>query len=239
MALGAEGPKQIGDLRQDPADRVARPPPGLNRTRRPGRLALLHASTCRWRSAGMRERHHPSVADQRQTGHARRPLRFGASDCHMGSSCHAVRSVKPGHRAAIWTSRASRDRPSPRCGPCSRILWPRGDRRSRISGSHWRGSCLVLAKVATDLYPAHLQPRGGRALPRQSPGDGPAGADPGHMASSGSSSAAFRRAAGRGVRPQCSSGPTRRVALDTFRHMHGLSLRFHLDRQTGGAVPRD
>ncbi len=27
---------------------------------------------------------------------------------------------------------------------------------------------------------------------------------------------------------------TRRVALDTFRHMHGLSLRFHLDRQTGG-----
>ena len=26
----------------------------------------------------------------------------------------------------------------------------------------------------------------------------------------------------------------RRVALKTFRHLHGLSLRFHLDRQTGG-----
>ena len=26
----------------------------------------------------------------------------------------------------------------------------------------------------------------------------------------------------------------RRVALRTFRHLHGLSLRFHLDRQTGG-----
>lgn len=26
----------------------------------------------------------------------------------------------------------------------------------------------------------------------------------------------------------------RRVALETFRHLHGLSLRFHLDRQTGG-----
>ncbi len=26
----------------------------------------------------------------------------------------------------------------------------------------------------------------------------------------------------------------RRVALQTFQHMHGLSLRFHLDRQTGG-----
>ena len=26
----------------------------------------------------------------------------------------------------------------------------------------------------------------------------------------------------------------RRVALDTFRHLHNLSMRFHLDRQTGG-----
>jgi ATP-binding cassette subfamily B protein len=28
----------------------------------------------------------------------------------------------------------------------------------------------------------------------------------------------------------------RRVALRTFRHLHGLSLRFHLDRQTGGVA---
>ena len=26
----------------------------------------------------------------------------------------------------------------------------------------------------------------------------------------------------------------RQLALRTFRHLHGLSLRFHLDRQTGG-----
>jgi len=26
----------------------------------------------------------------------------------------------------------------------------------------------------------------------------------------------------------------RKVALETFRYLHGLSLRFHLDRQTGG-----
>src|SRR5579871_5454374 len=26
----------------------------------------------------------------------------------------------------------------------------------------------------------------------------------------------------------------RKVALDTFRHLHNLSMRFHLDRQTGG-----
>ena len=31
----------------------------------------------------------------------------------------------------------------------------------------------------------------------------------------------------------------RRVALETFRHMHRLSLRFHLDRQTGGGVACD
>ncbi len=30
----------------------------------------------------------------------------------------------------------------------------------------------------------------------------------------------------------------RRVALTVFRHLHSLSLRFHLDRQTGG-VSRD
>ena len=30
----------------------------------------------------------------------------------------------------------------------------------------------------------------------------------------------------------------RRVALQVFRHLHALSLRFHLDRQTGG-VSRD
>ena len=33
-------------------------------------------------------------------------------------------------------------------------------------------------------------------------------------------------------------GATRTVALQTFRHLHGLSLRFHLSRQMGG-VTRD
>ena len=27
---------------------------------------------------------------------------------------------------------------------------------------------------------------------------------------------------------------TRKIAIKVFRHLHGLSLRFHLDRQTGG-----
>ncbi|MFH1011185.1 MAG: ABC transporter transmembrane domain-containing protein, partial [bacterium] len=28
----------------------------------------------------------------------------------------------------------------------------------------------------------------------------------------------------------------RRIALTVFRHLHGLSLRFHLERQTGGVT---
>lgn len=33
---------------------------------------------------------------------------------------------------------------------------------------------------------------------------------------------------------KATQGATRRIALDTFQHLHALSLRFHLERQTGG-----
>ena len=33
---------------------------------------------------------------------------------------------------------------------------------------------------------------------------------------------------------EATQGASRRIALQTFEHLHGLSLRFHLDRQTGG-----
>ena len=33
---------------------------------------------------------------------------------------------------------------------------------------------------------------------------------------------------------RATQGATREVALQTFEHLHGLSLRFHLERQTGG-----
>ena len=33
---------------------------------------------------------------------------------------------------------------------------------------------------------------------------------------------------------EATQGASRRIALETFEHLHGLSLRFHLDRQTGG-----
>ena len=33
---------------------------------------------------------------------------------------------------------------------------------------------------------------------------------------------------------EATQGASRKIALETFEHLHGLSLRFHLDRQTGG-----
>ncbi len=36
------------------------------------------------------------------------------------------------------------------------------------------------------------------------------------------------------VFPKATQGATRQVALQTFEHLHSLSLRFHLERQTGG-----
>ena len=33
---------------------------------------------------------------------------------------------------------------------------------------------------------------------------------------------------------KATQGAARQIALETFQHLHGLSLRFHLDRQTGG-----
>ncbi len=33
---------------------------------------------------------------------------------------------------------------------------------------------------------------------------------------------------------KATQGATRQIALETFEHLHGLSLRFHLERQTGG-----
>lgn len=36
---------------------------------------------------------------------------------------------------------------------------------------------------------------------------------------------------------QVTEGALRRMALRTFRHLHSLELQFHLNRQTGGALP--
>nr|WP_158742759.1 ABC transporter ATP-binding protein/permease [Acidisphaera sp. L21] len=110
-------------------------------------------------------------------------------------------------------------------------LWPRGDRNA-----HARvllaALCLVLAKVATVYIPLVYS----RAVDALSPAHNPATVPLALILGYGLlrvASAAFgelRDAVFAAVQQRT----TRHVALDTFRHMHGLSLRFHLDRQTGG-----
>ena len=112
-------------------------------------------------------------------------------------------------------------------------LWPRGDREA-----HTRvllaAACLVLAKVATVYIPWIYS----RAVDALSPAHHPATLPLALILGYGLlrvASATFgelRDAVFSAVQQRT----TRRVALDTFRHMHGLSLRFHLDRQTAAVV---
>ncbi len=110
-------------------------------------------------------------------------------------------------------------------------LWPSGDSGSRIR-IVLAGICLVLAKVATVYIPLVYS----HAVDALSPHNHPATVPMALILGYGLlrvASAAFgelRDAVFAAVQQRT----TRRVALDTFRHMHGLSLRFHLDRQTGG-----
>jgi ATP-binding cassette subfamily B protein len=112
-------------------------------------------------------------------------------------------------------------------------LWPKGDPAMRVRVVLAMG-CLIMAKVATVYIPvvySHiidtLAPKAG----------GPALALPAalivaygllRIASSGFGE--LRDAVFAAVQQRTS----RVVARQTFQHLHALSLRFHLDRQTGG-----
>jgi ABC-type transport system involved in Fe-S cluster assembly fused permease/ATPase subunit len=110
-------------------------------------------------------------------------------------------------------------------------LWPRGDH-----GAHVRVllavACLTLAKVATVYIPLVYS----HAVDALSPANHPATIPLALIIGYGLlrlAAAAFgelRDAVFSAVQQRT----VRRVALQTFQHMHGLSLRFHLDRQTGG-----
>ena len=110
-------------------------------------------------------------------------------------------------------------------------LWPRGDQ-----GGHIRlliaAACLVLAKVATVYIPLVYSHAVDALSPAHHPATVPLALILGYgllrVASAGFGE--LRDAVFAAVQQRT----TRRVALDTFRHLHGLSLRFHLDRQTGG-----
>ncbi|MBW4090839.1 MAG: ABC transporter ATP-binding protein/permease [Proteobacteria bacterium] len=112
-------------------------------------------------------------------------------------------------------------------------LWPKNDIGSRVRVSVAM-LFLVAAKGATVLLPVVY----GRAVDALAPkGAGVALAVPvalilgyGLLRVASSGFAELRDAVFAAVQQRA----TRRVGLRTFRHLHALSLRYHLDRQTGG-----
>ncbi len=120
-------------------------------------------------------------------------------------------------------------------------LWPAGDPMAKLRVSA-AVVCLILAKVATVYVPLlysravdHLAPKGAHAL-----GGGPAAAAITVPLALIIGYCLLRIAAGAfgelrdAVFAAVQQRAVRRIALQTFEHLHRLSLRFHLDRQTGG-----
>jgi len=111
-------------------------------------------------------------------------------------------------------------------------LWPEGEfgLRARVVAAV---ACLILAKVANIVVPVFY----GRAVDTLSGEAGLAVALPlGLILAYGGArilSLAFAEARN-AVFSKVGQRAIRRVALTVFRHLHALSLRFHLERQTGG-----
>jgi ATP-binding cassette, subfamily B, heavy metal transporter len=120
-------------------------------------------------------------------------------------------------------------------------LWPPGDRMAKLRVVA-AVICLILAKVATVYVPIlysravdHLAPRGAHAM-----GGGPAAAAITVPVALIIGYCLLRIASGAfgelrdAVFAAVQQHAVRRIALQTFEHLHRLSLRFHLDRHTGG-----
>jgi ATP-binding cassette subfamily B protein len=111
-------------------------------------------------------------------------------------------------------------------------LWPKESRNLRLRVV-LAVSCLVFAKLITVGVPLLYK----AAVDRLAPGTGSlivvpvflivayGGARVGAQLFNELRDAVFAKVEQRAIR---------RIALSTFRHLHALSLRFHLDRQTGG-----
>jgi ABC-type transport system involved in Fe-S cluster assembly fused permease/ATPase subunit len=110
-------------------------------------------------------------------------------------------------------------------------LWPEGELglKARVTAAVL---CLVVAKLANIYVPILFK----RMVDALGPGGAALAVPLGLLAAYGLMrimaqgfaelrDAIFAKVAQRAIR---------RVALETFRHLHRLSLRFHLDRQTGG-----
>ncbi len=110
-------------------------------------------------------------------------------------------------------------------------LWPKGDMRAHVSVVA-AVVFLVLAKVATVYIPIVYSQAVDALAPRDSPLTIPISLIVAY---------ALLRVASAGfgelrdaVFASVQQATVRKVALQTFKHLHRLSLRFHLDRQTGG-----
>jgi ABC-type transport system involved in Fe-S cluster assembly fused permease/ATPase subunit len=111
-------------------------------------------------------------------------------------------------------------------------LWPRGqvEMRARVVVAIL---CLVAAKAASIYVPFLFK----HLIDRLTPKPGLALALPlGLLIAYGLARvmAQIFSELRDGIFARVAQRAIRRVALDTFRHLHRLSLRFHLDRQTGG-----
>ncbi len=130
------------------------------------------------------------------------------------------------------------DRPAPSRSSLATIgsllawLWPRGDRRGQARILLAIAS-LIAAKIATVLVPVYYS----RAVDLLAPKHGGAMVVP--VALIGAYGLARIAASGFGewrdaLFARVQQRTVRRIARETFVHLHRLSLAFHLERQTGG-----
>jgi ATP-binding cassette, subfamily B, heavy metal transporter len=112
------------------------------------------------------------------------------------------------------------------------LLWPKGAPAMRVRVVA-AVACLILAKVANFLVPMLFK----HLIDVLSPKVAVAIALPlGLLLAYGLARVTTQvfSELRDGIFARVAQRAIRKVALDTFRHLHALSLRFHLDRQTGG-----
>ena len=112
-------------------------------------------------------------------------------------------------------------------------LWPEHDPGAKVRVVLAMG-LLLLAKVATVVRAGHLRPhrRCAGAQGQHGGARHPAGAGDRPMACCASAPPAFGELRD-ALFAKVQQRAVRTAALRTFQHLHALSLRFHLDRQTG------
>lgn len=153
-------------------------------------------------------------------------------DARAGVLIRVRRCHMPAMRSAPVTQPSSDDRSALRTIiSLLPYLWPRDQPAVRIRVVI-ASLCLVLAKIATVIIPMVYS----RAVDALAPGQAMLVIPIGLIGAYGLvriASAGFGELRD-AVFSAVQQSIVRRVGMQSFRHMHKLSLRFHLDRQTGG-----